>query len=293
MFRKLLCVLTLLTVAPYSFAHPMGNFSVNHYSKIALERDGVKVTYIIDLAEIPTYQELQQGDVTADVADPSIKRYVESRGQEFARGLTLMLDGKRLPLKLLSSQVIFPPGAGGLPTMKMGFVYQANQPLPSDEDHHQSAPACTLQYVDNNYPGHAGWKEIVTVATPNSMVISTSVPKTDRSAELTNYPTDLLNSPPQDLSATIQFRFPAIPVPPTRAKRVAPTVRAATAAPPVAMLALTAAAPTLHLQANQQTTPRNAFTELITTRNLSFWFLITAAFIAFGLGALHALEPGH
>jgi high-affinity nickel-transport protein len=49
----------------------------------------------------------------------------------------------------------------------------------------------------------------------------------------------------------------------------------------------------LHLQANQQATPRSAFTELITTRRMSLWFLITAAFIALGLGALHALEPGH
>jgi ABC-type nickel/cobalt efflux system permease component RcnA len=55
----------------------------------------------------------------------------------------------------------------------------------------------------------------------------------------------------------------------------------------------TATAAPLHLQANQQATPRSAFTELITTRRLSLWFLITAAFIAFGLGALHALEPGH
>src|SRR5277367_4490252 len=221
MFRKLLCVLTLLVVAPSSFAHPMGNFSVNHYSKISFDRDGIKLTYIIDLAEIPTYQELQQGNVTADVADPSVKRFVESRGQEFARGLTLMLDGQRLPLKLLSSQVIFPPGAGGLPTMKMGFVYQAayrigartadpSTPLRSGRDDKGEGgdhlrdrlgdeTTGTLQYADNNYPGHAGWKEIVTAANPATMVISSSTPKTDRSAELTNYPTDLLNSPPQDL----------------------------------------------------------------------------------------------
>src|SRR6202020_2727661 len=49
----------------------------------------------------------------------------------------------------------------------------------------------------------------------------------------------------------------------------------------------------LHLQANQQATPRSAFTELIPPRTMSLWFLITAAFIALGLGALHALEPGH
>src|SRR3984957_548242 len=307
MFRNLLCVLTLLMVAPSSFAHPMGNFSVNHYSKIALERDGIKLTYIIDLAEIPTYQELQQGNVTADIADPAAKRYVESRGQEFAQGLTLMLDGRRLPLKLLSSQVIFPPGAGGLPTMKMGFVYQARyrtggrtaEPSTAllrisgqhDKGEAGDKPqnslvaetAGNLRYFDNNYPGHAGWKEIVTVANPGTMVISSSAPKTDRSAELTNYPTDLLNSPPQDLSATIQFRYPAALPSPSHSKRVTPAPTAPAVAP----------APSLRLQANQQATPRNAFTELITTRKLSLWFLITAAFIAFGLGAFHALEPGH
>jgi ABC-type nickel/cobalt efflux system permease component RcnA len=43
-----------------------------------------------------------------------------------------------------------------------------------------------------------------------------------------------------------------------------------------------------------QNTPRSRFTELISTqRKLSFWFLFSAALIAAGLGALHALEPGH
>ena len=144
-----------------------------------------------------------------------------------------------------------------------------------------------LQYADNNYPGHAGWKEIIAVPAAGVNFITTSAPRNDRSAELTNYPTDLLNSPPQDLSATIQFHFPPMLAPPARAKRVAPAARAS-AAP-----AQTAAIPPLRLQANQQSTPRSAFTELITTRKLSLWFLITAAFIAFGLGTLHALEPGH
>jgi ABC-type nickel/cobalt efflux system permease component RcnA len=49
----------------------------------------------------------------------------------------------------------------------------------------------------------------------------------------------------------------------------------------------------LHLQANQQQTPRSKFTELIQAEHLSAWFLFTAALIAIGLGGLHALEPGH
>src|ERR1700730_11474802 len=132
MFRKPLLFLSLLAVSllsgPRGFAHPMGNFSVNHYSKISLERDGIRISYIIDLAEIPTYQELQQGNVTADVADPAVLRFVGLRGVELGRGLSLLVDGKRLPLRLVSSQVIFPPGAGGLPTMKMGVVYRVAYP---------------------------------------------------------------------------------------------------------------------------------------------------------------------
>src|ERR1700677_951695 len=354
MFRKRLYSFFLLSLslwlAPRGFGHPMGNFSVNHYSKISLEREGIRVSYIIDLAEIPTYQELQQGNVTANVSDPAVTRFVALRGAEFARGLSLLVDGQRLPLRLLSSQAIFPPGAGGLPTMKMGFVYEAAYPLATNRS------SAGLEYADNNYPGHAGWKEIVAVG-PAANLITSSVPQTDRSAELSNYPTDLLNSPPQDLSAAIQFHYPvalksetsseetAGPSTPLRSGRddnsVARTIsrdlnsvagtnsrdpnsaaatnsrdpnnlssrpeRSGVEGPAVrkqvpkpassgskhVVPATPAASASLHLHANQQATPRSAFTELITTRSMSLWFLITAAFIALGLGALHALEPGH
>jgi ABC-type nickel/cobalt efflux system permease component RcnA len=298
MFRKPLFFLSLLVVSlllgPRGFAHPMGNFSVNHYSKISLESDGIRISYIIDLAEIPTYQELQQGNVTADVADPAVTRFIGQRGVELGRGLSLLVDGKRLPLRLMSSQVIFPPGAGGLPTMKMGFVYSAAYP----PDH----KAGSLQYADDNFPGHAGWKEIVAVANPAANFISSSVPQADRSAGLTNYPTDLLNSPPQQLSATIQFHYPMALATSHKSSVKAVAVLARKPSPshakhdvatvPVAATSTATPAP-LHLQANHQATPRSAFTELITSRSVGLWFLITAAFIAFGLGALHALEPGH
>ena len=35
------------------YAHPMGNFSVSHYSRLQLERDGVKLTYIRYQAQSP------------------------------------------------------------------------------------------------------------------------------------------------------------------------------------------------------------------------------------------------
>ena len=50
-----------------ALAHPMGNFSINHYAGIHVERDGVELRYIVDFAEIPTYQEIQDAGIVAQV----------------------------------------------------------------------------------------------------------------------------------------------------------------------------------------------------------------------------------
>jgi ABC-type nickel/cobalt efflux system permease component RcnA len=47
------------------------------------------------------------------------------------------------------------------------------------------------------------------------------------------------------------------------------------------------------LKANSQGTPRNAFTELISSNRTDLLFMAMAAFIAAALGGFHALEPGH
>ena len=54
-------LLFLLGLCRLASAHPIGNFSVNHYSRIDVRHARkVIVRYFIDLAEIPTYQELQR-----------------------------------------------------------------------------------------------------------------------------------------------------------------------------------------------------------------------------------------
>ena len=316
------CLLTLflvLILCRSGLAHPMGNFSVNHYSKIMIESDGVRIRYIIDLAEIPTYQELQQANIATTAIDPSsaaITHYVMSRGTELGNGLVLEIDGNVVPLRLVSSTVIFPPGAGGLPTMKMGFVYQAAYPPRPTSGSDQRV---SFHLQDNNYAGHAGWKEMVAVATAATLSQS-SVPTTDRSDELSNYPTNLLTSPPQILEASLSAELPVA----TSASAKLPAASPSKITHPTASASLPphttaighparsarigraaepniigkpskppAAQGSMHLEANRQQTPRSKFTELIQAQNLSPWFLFTAALIAIGLGGLHALEPGH
>jgi len=310
-FRELFFLACLLVIPSTMFAHPMGNFSVNHYSKITLEGDRVNLHYVIDLAEIPTFQALQDGGVTASGDVAAIRRYAAERGAELGRGLRLTLAGEPLTLHLKSSRIIFPPGAGGLPTMKMGFVYEALYPPTLDRTR------AILHYVDANYEGRSGWKEIIATA-PGGALSRSSVPATDRSAGLTDYPTDLLNSPPQDLEATVEAKLSLaaaavlaqgpqkqsavaapqailpLPRPATiQGSHPAPAVPLTEAARPGARRIPEPETPAPVLQANEQKTPRSRFTELITTQRLSPWFLFTAALIAMGLGALHALEPGH
>ena len=62
-----------------------------------------------------------------------------------------------------------------------------------------------LNYRDGNFPGRAGWKEIVAVAAPGAGILDSSVPEIDRSSQLNDYPTDLLDSPPQVLEAKVAF----------------------------------------------------------------------------------------
>ena len=331
----LLMMLAVFATVPAS-AHPMGNFSVNHYSKIDLRSDKIVIRYFIDLAEIPAYQELQSINLDGapnHALDPKsldMIRWIAQRGVELGKGLALEIGGKTTALHMTSSGVIFPPGAGGLPTMKMGFAYEADYPPDIDRSH------VRLHYSDNNYQGHSGWKELIAVATDGSLTHS-SVPSIDRSQELTNYPTDLLSSPPQALNAAVEAAVPALsravmatglasrqtsvvqqPVvtkqgirsaelakafvdkphraKPTSSHSVANGTAAysapnLTAVPNLAVAPVSASA--MRLTANQQPTPRSKFTELITQQHLSLWFLFTAAIIAIGLGALHALEPGH
>jgi nickel/cobalt transporter (NicO) family protein len=244
-------------------AHPMGNFSINHYTRISADKNAIEIRYLLDMAEIPTFQEIQRTGINPKGGGQGIEDYLRMTGETLKQHLVVKANGQTLNLEQTSHEAIFPPGAGGLPTMKLGFVYRVSLAAAV-----QSGPL-EVEYLDDNFPGRAGWKEVIAVASGSRAIADSSVPAQDRSHELSNYPTDLLNSPPQTLEARVTFSL-GVPV----------------------QTDVAAAAP-LSLRANVIGTPRNAFTELMNNRNLSASFLLMAALIAAGLGGLHAMEPGH
>ena len=52
--------MSLLVLSTVLQAHPMGNFSVNHYARIEPSAQAVEILYVLDLAEIPTFELLQK-----------------------------------------------------------------------------------------------------------------------------------------------------------------------------------------------------------------------------------------
>jgi ABC-type nickel/cobalt efflux system permease component RcnA len=178
--------------------------------------------------------------------------------------------------------------------MKIGVLYRS--PLGDAV----LRPVNELRYRDDNFADRAGWKEVVAVAESGAIIVTSSVPERDRSGGLSDYPTDLLSSPPQDIEARVTFAAQAAvvaapPAPPPRPPRPGSSARPAAAPAPAEAVALPdvpGAAP-LALVPSRQETPRNAFTALVATPRLGLSVVLLALVTALGVGALHALEPGH
>jgi len=286
-------LLTAKTIA----AHPMGNFSISRYAAIRFEKDAVEIRYIVDMAEIPAFQEIQENGIFPDSGGPTLTSYLAEKIEVLKEGLVLMIDGRRLVLRAESQEAIFPPGAGGLPTMKIGALYKASVEKIAPDGRR------TLYYRDDNFAGRAGWKEVIASGGDEVKLFSSSVPEKDRSHRLSDYPTDLLNSPPQVAEARIVFGAPAAvasakSVPPAKPARIKQSLENITPPSGAVSNSPVAKAPietpnSIRLEANRQSTPRNSFTELMTNSQSGVGILLLALALSAGLGAFHALEPGH
>ena len=156
----LTCVVLTLLVAPAAAsAHPLGNFTINRFSRVEVAGPRVYVRYVLDLAEIPTFQ---AGRIDA----PGLARRI-------ARGAQLTVDGHRAHLVPVEWSLAHPNGAGGLKTTRFEVI------LHGPRLHGRAG----VTYRDRNYADRIGWKEIVVGDAPS------------RSHELRAYPKDLLSSP--------------------------------------------------------------------------------------------------
>ena len=216
-----------LALAPAAAdAHPLGNFTINHYLGVVVRPDAVILDYVIDMAEIPTFQE--RAVIEADPA-----RYC----RDLAAGIVVRVDEHRIEPLPTTTRLTFPPGQGGLDTLRLECGYRAGLSA--------RVTSPVLNVEDTNHADRIGWREIV--AHGDGTTLGTSLPSESISARLTAYPQSLVASP-------LDIRSGA-------ARVTLPTARDA--------LPISVPAPD------------------------DVVGILVALMVAVGLGAFHALTPGH
>lgn len=186
----------LAAAAPAAQAHPLGNFSVNHYSGFTLSPDRVDVLAVTDSAEIPTLQNASRVDTDGDGTPSAAERvtWAKARCAETAGRLavTAVTAPRRLSWTVRSATFAHTPGQAGLPTSRLECRLRAPLDL-------GNAPV-TLRVTTGVDAGRVGWNEITARGTGTHLRHSTA-PETSASDELRHYPRDLLTAPRGDTTA--------------------------------------------------------------------------------------------
>jgi nickel/cobalt transporter (NicO) family protein len=319
-----LAAILLVAGAARAAAHPLGNFTVNTYSGLRVGPDRLVVDYVVDLAEIPTFQARQgiDGDHDGRVSGAEAAGWRDRECPRLAGGLRADVDGRGLPLTVTVSRLTFPKGVGGLDTLRLECALAA--PLPPGRSSGRA-----LSYADANQRGRVGWREITAVGDRTTLEAA-DVPTTSASARLTTYPSDQLSSPLNQRTATLHFHPGGPPAP----ERSGPSASGSSglpalgrSGPPATMPGATMPggrtreSPTTRCEVPRRgnvaepgegcarlstapaaTTPvarggvdraTAAFTALVSERSRSPGFAVVAVLLAVALGAAHALAPGH
>lgn len=285
-------------------AHPLGNFTINHYAGIRVEPDRILLDVVIDEAEIPAFQSRMTFDTDGDgeLSDGETDAGRLAACESLVASLDLRVNGQATTLQLVEAGLSFPPGAGGLSTMRSvcGFAAPLASPLEAGGQ---------IAFADRSFAERLGWREIVVSASdvaltgvsPDADPLRTASP----SNRLTSYPVDLLARALHDTEVEVVAtpggrELPALDIPdatPVPGAQIAgpggepqpvngsAETGAMASTPPIAAVAPAAAVPGGVGAADLPAIFRAA--------DLTPVVLLVSVLTAVALGAGHALTPGH
>jgi len=251
-----------LAAGPAS-AHPLGNFTVNRYSGLDLAPGRVTVAYVLDMAEIPTYQEMANTDADGDgTASPSERQaWANREAPTILAGLSLEVGGRPVTLRAEADSMVFRAGQAGLPILRFVATYRGTLPSATG----------SISYRDGNFADRIGWKEITARSEKGISLTGLRVPSVSVSRTLLAYPKDLLASPLDVTGTSFAFQPGSGTGPAARSGR-APEVGGTVTGAPISS--------------------GGSFAKLVDWR-LTPLILLGSLLLAFGFGAVHALGPGH
>ena len=257
----LISTFTVLLVAISALAHPLGNFSVNQFAKIEVAASEIKIRQVLDMAEIPTVNELRTVDTNSDgkYSDEELNAYAAAISPQYLSNIYLNVNGEITPLNVVNAKAELRAGAGELSILRV--VWDITSTMPN------GGADGKVTYTNKNYDGRIGWNEIVVSPAVGTTVFDSNAFGNGVSDELQKYPEDSLASPLAERSAAFTFTRLTIPA---NAKPLQTRDGKAVAA-----------------------IQKDSFASLISVPEITPWIAFVGILAAFGLGALHALSPGH
>src|SRR6185503_9972071 len=159
-WRRMAAISTALWLAfalpTAAWAHPLGNFTINHFAGLHVTQQELTVDYVLDMAEIPAFQEIAlfdaNGNGQPDVAESAT--YHAAKCESLRSDLDLRVNNKSATLTLSSSNIEFPAGSGCLLTLRLNCIFNISI---TDE-------ATNISFTDNAYAERIGWREIVVIS---------------------------------------------------------------------------------------------------------------------------------
>lgn len=166
-------------------AHPLGNFTVNHYNEVQLYPDRVELTAVLDRAEIPAAQRLQTIASGGSPTEEQLAAAADTDCADLSASVQVTVDGAPLSWTVRNTAMELRPGAGGLPTLRLTCELRADAAL--------DAPA-EVTVTDTFLADRVGWREM-TADGDGVRLLDSPVPVDSVTNELRQYPVDLLASP--------------------------------------------------------------------------------------------------
>jgi hypothetical protein len=190
-------LLVWLMAPSLTWAHPLGNFTLNHYNRIELSPGQLRLLYVLDMAEIPTVQTVQRFDQDGDgqLNSGESAVFVSEKLAELSNGLQVRIDGRRLQLHPDGTpDLSFPPGQAGLSTLRLSFWLRGDLSVSRQS-------SLRVEFENGNDDGRLGWREIVVTGADGVQIADSTASATDISDELRSYPEDMLTLPLNQTSA--------------------------------------------------------------------------------------------
>lgn len=256
-------ILTLLTLACAASidAHPLGNFSVNQYSGLTVEASQINIRQVLDMAEIPSFQELGRIDTdkNGEASKEELEMYAAQISPAYIENLSLGVNGDSIKLFIKSVKASVSEGSGGMKVFRVEWELTGDLPASGD--------ATRAEFANGNYSNRLGWNEIVLHNADGVKIYNSNGFSSGVSAELTKYPEQSLDAPLNERSTTFSYTGRAIPADAVLLK----TRDGGTAAP----------------------VQKDRLAQLIALPEITPQIAIFGLLLAFGLGAIHAMSPGH